>query len=56
MQRLRNTGFSGRQINALAVLIHGGYSYEELVKYFNTTMLVDDIKSFTDRLSKKIGA
>lgn len=56
VQRLRNTGFSGRQINALAVLIHGGYSYEELVKYFNTTMLVDDIKSFTDRLSKKIGA
>lgn len=51
IQRLRNTGFELIQINALMELIKKGYSYDNLIKYFNKNMAADEIKTFAHRLA-----
>ena len=52
VQRLRNTGFSPKQINALNGLIKVGYNFEEIIKYFNNNMSVDEIEYFSARLKE----
>ena len=42
IQRLRNTGFELIQINALMELIKKGYSYDNLIKYFNKNMVQEE--------------
>lgn len=50
VQQLRNAGFTPRQINSLNVLIHKGYKFEELLKYFNSSMAAEEIDSFAVKL------
>lgn len=50
IQQLKNNGFSGAQINALSSLICNDYKYDDIVKYFNSDMPVDEIASFTNKL------
>ena len=42
IQRLRNSGFEPKQINALMELVKAGYDYDNLIKYFNEDMAVDE--------------
>lgn len=50
VQMLKNLGFSGKQINALAGLVQHDYPFEELIKYFNSGMSEEEIKTFSDKL------
>ena len=52
VQQLRNAGFAPKQINSLNVLIHNGYKFEEILKYFNSNMAAEEIDSFAVRLVK----
>lgn len=51
IQRLRNSGFEPKQINALMDLVKAGYDYDNLIKYFNEDMAVDEIQMFAHRLA-----
>lgn len=51
VQRLRNNDFSVAQISALDVLIKSGYDFDEIVKYFNSSMAEGDMKRFAVRLA-----
>lgn len=51
IQRLRNSGFEPVQINALTELIQIGYSFEDITKYFNSSMSVEEIQTFSHRLA-----
>lgn len=51
IQRLRNSGFEPVQINALTELIQTEYSFEDIIKYFNSSMPVDEIQTFSHRLA-----
>lgn len=50
VQKLRNTGFSLRQINSLGPLIRNGYSCEDIREYFNERLDVSEIDSFVNCL------
>jgi hypothetical protein len=52
VQRLRNLGFSHRQINSLSPLIRDGYSCEKIKEYFNERMDIGEIDDFVRRLLK----
>lgn len=52
VQRLRNVGFEPAQINGLDSLIRADYTFDEIVKYFNSTMSVKDITDFAVRLAQ----
>lgn len=51
IQRLRNIGFEAVQINALTELIQTAYSFEDIIKYFNSSMSVEEIQTFSHRLA-----
>ena len=50
VQKLKNAGFSAKQINALNGLITNNYSYEEIISYFNPASSVNEISEFSSRL------
>lgn len=51
VQQLRNAGFTPKQINSLNMLIHKGYKFEEILKYFNCSMAEEEIHSFAVKLA-----
>ena len=52
VQKLRNLGFSFRQINSLAPLVRAGYRCDEIKEYFGTHLNPGEIERFVDRLLK----
>lgn len=52
IQRLRNKGFSAKQINALSDLISIDVSFEEITEFFNSDMAVEDMREMSNRLAK----
>ena len=53
VQRLRNSGFSFRQINSLSPLIRKGYSCDMIKEYFNDRLDTEEIELFVSRLLKQ---
>lgn len=51
VQKLRNKGFSARQIRALDALIKANVAFEELASYFNPGMGEREIEEFSSRLA-----
>jgi len=51
VQRLKNNGFSGKQIHALDPLLNVGVDFDELITYFSATMGADEIYNFATRLA-----
>lgn len=52
IQKLRNCGFSFRQINSLSPLIRNGYSCEQIMEYFGKHLDPIEMESFVERLLK----
>lgn len=52
VQKLRNFGFTVKQIKALDPLIHTKIEYEELCTFFSPSMGLDEINNFSSRLAK----
>ena len=51
VQRLKNAGFSSRQIKALESLIKAEIAFDEITLYFNTEMPVTEIEYMAPRLA-----
>lgn len=51
VQQLRNNGFTPTQIGALKNLIMADKQYDEIVRFFNANMTVNDIKQFATKLT-----
>ncbi|RKI38253.1 hypothetical protein D7V86_15215 [bacterium D16-51] len=51
VQRLKNAGFSSRQIKALESLIKAEIAFDEITLYFNTEMPVTEIENMAPRLA-----
>lgn len=51
VQRLKNSGFSGKQIHALDPLINIGVDFDELITYFSSTMGAEEMSNFATRLT-----
>ena len=52
VQKLKNSGFSTRQIKCLDEIICSGFDFEEILMYFNPGMNIDEISMFASRLVK----
>ena len=50
VQKLKNLGFSNKQINGLGSLILADYAYDEIIEFFNTDMTSSEIEDFAGRL------
>ena len=51
VQRLKNNGFTGKQIHAIDPLLSVGVGFDEIISYFSATMTAEEISSFATRLA-----